>query len=48
MGAAAKATVQTPSPKASDGACGGGVAIGWPGVDSPRLRKAMGLDCEKP
>ncbi|KXH26101.1 hypothetical protein CSAL01_06334 [Colletotrichum salicis] len=31
--------VETGMPKTE----GGGVAIGWPGVDSPRLRRAMGL-----
>ncbi|RYP60326.1 hypothetical protein DL769_008158 [Monosporascus sp. CRB-8-3] len=35
--------VQTQPPEARAGGLGGGVAIGWPGVNSPRLRLQMGL-----
>ncbi|RYP37881.1 hypothetical protein DL767_002753 [Monosporascus sp. MG133] len=35
--------VQTQPPEPSAGGLGGGVAIGWPGVNSPRLRQQMGL-----
>lgn len=33
--------VQTQAPAAGDGS--GGVPVGWPGVNSPRLRAQMGL-----
>lgn len=34
-------------PAPTQNAQGGGVAIGWPGVHSPKLRQQMGLDARE-
>ncbi|KAG6356475.1 hypothetical protein INS49_015863 [Diaporthe citri] len=36
--------LQTVQPEVDVESRGGGVAMGWPGVNSPRLRRAIGLD----
>lgn len=41
---APREALQTVQPEVSGESRGGGVAMGWPGVNSPKLRKVMGLD----